>query len=501
MVYYAQLFCLWTSRAVYRRPVLAQQHTPVFGGNIEVREMHMNCDKCGKKLRKNQPFCPGCGAPRPAEPPATVSLRAAGGKKKLTKKQLAIRIAIIVAAVLAALAIAVVSVVTAFLNRVNRTSEISGSTGINSEIEFSKDVTNIALFGLDTRQNNDVGRSDAMIIVSIDRAHDKIKMTSLARDSYVKVDGHGRTKLTHAWAYGKASLAVKTINQNYGMNITDYAYVNFYEFVDLIDYIGGVDIELNAAELKIANEYYAPELNSLGIKCPPIPGTGLQHLTGAQALAHSRNRYTGSDIDRGNRQKQVLQAAYEQMKKTPVTKYPGVIGKILDMVHTNLTNGEMLSIATWALSNNPTIEMLSLPTPACKPSGGNWGDGSGWVYRYDLDIATAVLHDFIYETNTDLSTISTTAIPQKPAGTTTTTTTQSATTTKPDSSTTKPDVSTKPDGSTTKPDTSTKPDGSTTKPDESTTKPEGTTTTTTKPEGTTTTTTKPTEKPGDTPAE
>ena len=439
----------------------------------------MNCDKCGKKLRKNQAVCPACGTPRPA----TVSLRAAGGKKKLTKKQLAIRIVIIAAAVLAALAITFVSVMMAYLNRVDRTSEISGSTGINSQIEFSKDVTNIALFGLDTRQHNDVGRSDAMIIVSIDRAHDKIKLTSLARDSYVKVDGHGQTKLTHAWAYGKANLAVKTINQNYGMNITDYAYVNFYEFVDLIDYIGGVDIELNADELRIANEYYAPELNSLGIKCPPIPGTGLQHLSGAQALAYSRNRYTGSDIDRGNRQKNVLQAAYEQMKKTPITKYPGVIGKILDMVHTNLTNGEMLSIATWALSKNPSMEMLSLPTPACKPNGGNWGDGSGWVYRYDLDIATAVLHDFIYETNTDLSTVSTTAIPKKPTATTTTTTAAPDNTTAPDTSTTKPDTST------------TEPKDNTTKPDDATTKPDGTTTTTTKPDGTTTTTTKPTDPP------
>ena len=174
----------------------------------------------------------------------------------------------------------------------------------------------------------------------------------------------------------------------------------------------------------------------------------------------------------------MLQAAYEQMKKTPITKYPGVIGKILDMVHTNLTNGEMLSIATWALGKNPSMEMLSLPTPACKPNGGNWGDGSGWVYRYDLDIATAVLHDFIYETNTDLSTVSTTAIPKKPTATTTTTTTE------PDTS------STEPEGTTTT--TTTKPDGTTTT---TTTKPDGTTTTTTKPDGTTTTTTKPTDPP------
>lgn len=445
----------------------------------------MNCNQCGKKLRQNQAFCPKCGAARPAQEPARVSLRSAGGKRKLTKKQIAIRVAIIAAAVLAAIAIAVVSIVAALLGRVDRTSEISGSTGIDSNIEFSKDVTNIALFGLDTRQNNDVGRSDAMIIVSIDRVHDKIKMTSIARDSYVKVDGHGQTKLTHAWAYGKANLAVKTINQNYGMNITDYAYVNFFEFVKLIDYIGGVDIELSAAELKIANEYYAPELNGLGIPCPPIPGTGVQHLTGAQALAYSRNRYTGSDIDRGNRQKKVLQAAYEQMKTTPITKYPGIISQILGMVHTNMTNGELLSIATWVATKSPTIEMLSLPTAACKPVGGVWGS-SGWVYRYDMNLATAVLHDFINETSTDLNTVTTTTAPPKvtPGTTTTTTTagpkspgTTTTTTKKPD----KDKPTTDPDTSTTEPDetTTTKPDKPTTDPDKPTTEPA--TTTTTKP--------------------
>lgn len=387
----------------------------------------MKCNKCGKVLRKNQAVCPACGAARPEEAPAQVSLRQASGKAKLTKKQLWTRIGIIAGAVVAAIAVAVVSIVAALLGRLQQASELSGSTGINSDIQFNTNVTNIALFGLDSRQNNDVGRSDAMIILSIDREHSKIKLTSLARDSYVKVDGHGSTKLTHAWAYGKASLAVRTINQNYGMNITDYAYVNFYEFVELIDYIGGVDIELNADELRVANEYYAPELNRLGITCPQIPGTGLQRLTGAQALAYARNRYTGSDIDRGNRQKNVLEAAFARVKETPVTKLPGLIARVLDMTHTNMTSGELLEIGTWALTRSPSFEKLSLPTQACKPQGGNWGDGAGWVYRYDLDIATAVLHDFIYETDTDLSTLSTTTVTRRTTLTTAATTTTTKT--------------------------------------------------------------------------
>lgn len=446
----------------------------------------MKCDKCGKALRRNQGFCPACGAARPEEAPAQVSLRQASGKPKLTQKQLWTRIGIIAGAVVAAIAVAVVSIVAALLGRVQQASELSGSTGIDSNIQFNANVTNIALFGLDSRQDNDVGRSDAMIILSIDREHSKIKLTSLARDSYVKVDGHGSTKLTHAWAYGKASLAVRTINQNYGMNITDYAYVNFYEFVELIDYIGGVDIELNADELRVANEYYAPELNRLGITCPQIPGTGLQRLTGAQALAYARNRYTGSDIDRGNRQKNVLEAAFARVKETPVTKLPGLIARVLDMTHTNMTSGELLEIGTWALTKNPSFEKLSLPTQACKPQGGNWGDGAGWVYRYDLSIATAVLHDFIYETDTDLSNLSTTTVTRRATTTTATgggTTTTTTTTTPSATDSAVATAPTAPDG-----------EGDTTEPGT-----EDTTTTTSETETTTTTTT--THAEGGEPAE
>lgn len=362
----------------------------------------MKCIKCGKRLHSGQPICPYCGASQAQADgePIQMSLSQmskTGQKKKLTKKQLIIRIAIIVGAALLALAVTAVSIIYAMLGRVQRGSELSGSVGINVDLP-TEGVQNIALFGLDTRQNNDVGRSDAVIILSIDQVHNKIKMTSLARDSFVKIEGHGYSKLTHAWAFGKANLAVKTLNQNYGMNITDYAYINFYEFAKLIDYIGGVDVELNAGELDILNNYYAPELNSLGITCPPVAGTGVRHLTGAQALAHSRNRYTGSDIDRGNRQKIVLQAAYDQVKTTPATKLPTMISNVLSLCHTNLTSNEMLSIAYWAMTKQPTFESLSLPTPACNPHGGNLGDGYGWVYRYDLTAATTVLHNFIYET-------------------------------------------------------------------------------------------------------
>lgn len=443
----------------------------------------MTCIQCGKRIKKSQPICPYCGAAQNKAEGESVQislsqLSKTGKKKPLTRKQLIQRIAIIGGAVLLALAVVVTSVLLAVLGQVNRESELSGSMGVNTELN-TKGVQNIALFGLDSRRNNDVGRSDAMIILSIDRNHNAIKMTSIARDSLVAIDGHGYDKITHAWSYGKANLAVKTINQNFGMNITDYVYVNFYEFVGLIDYIGGVYIDVDASEKYVMNTNYAPELNSLGLECPKVTQTGMQLLTGAQALAYSRNRYTGSDIDRGNRQKEVLQAAFDQVKTLSMAKYPALISKVLSMCHTNLTNSDLLSIAYWTMTAQPAFATFNLPNPNCKPQGGNWNDGLGWVYRYDLDLATQELHKFIYETEV-------TELPSRPAtrplpsSTTTTTAAEDITTTESDVTTTGDSITT-----TTNPNATT----TTTKNGVTTTTDPKVTTTTTGPKVTTTTTT------------
>lgn len=369
----------------------------------------MNCQNCGKKLRKNQIVCPWCGESQnvesskgkttkkaTAKEPTQVRLSAQGVTKKKKKlKKWFIGIVIAIAAIILALIVTAVSLISSMLGQINRESELSeGEIGVNTELP--EEVQNIALFGLDTRTDSESGRSDAIIILSIDRKHDKIKLTSIARDSLVKIDGHGQSKITHAFGWGKAKLAVKTINQNFGMNITDYAYINFYEFVEIIDYIGGVMIDVNASELNVMNNKYGPELRRLGFDYKDAK-VGYQRLSGAQALAYSRNRYTGSDIDRGNRQKEVLEAMFAEVKDVSLTKYPSMISKILGMCHTTLSNDELLSIAKWAASASPNFEQYNIPSPECKAKGGNWGDGHGWVWRFDMDLATEVLHGYIYE--------------------------------------------------------------------------------------------------------
>ncbi|MBQ9859162.1 MAG: LCP family protein [Clostridia bacterium] len=406
----------------------------------------MNCKKCGKRLSGEPDVCPRCGAPQKA----TVSLGAIQaahakkkGKKKLTKKQLAIRIAIIAASSIAAVVLVVFSIAWGFLEgAIQQGSELSGDIGINEYLP-TNGVQNIALFGLDTRQDTEEGRSDAIIILSLDKVHNQIKMTSVARDTLVPVDGYpsydGKTKITHAFGHGGVQLAVKTLNQNFGMNIQDYVYVNFFEFSEIVDYIGGVYLDVDADEMRVMNQTYVPYIQEYGIDCPPVTETGYQLLNGGQALAYSRNRYTGNDVERGNRQKEVIEAAFAQVKDLSLTKYPGLLSKVLGICHTNLTSSEIMSMASWAVTSSPSFANYSLPNEDCKAWGGNDG-GHGWVYIYDLENATALLHNFIYEQGIDpeVSQTTTYAAPKSTTTTAATTTTTTAKTllTKPSTTTT-----------------------------------------------------------------
>lgn len=371
----------------------------------------MICKKCGKKIKDGTPVCPRCGAPQTE----TVSLGAINAahenkrkKKKLTGKQLTIRIVAIIGATAAALVLVMSGLYFLALNyldrNIQRGDELSGDLGINDYLPPSEDVLNIALFGLDDRDKSADGHSDAIIILSVDRKHNKIKMTSIGRDTLVPVEGYpsrdGKTKITHAFSYGGVNLAVKTLNRNFGMNITDYVYVNFLEFAGIVDYLGGVTINVEQRELKELNNH----IYWMGIECDMdidrVKSAGEQRLTGGQALAYARVRKIDSDIERGNRQKDVLKAMFDEVKELPLTKFPGLIEKVLKMCHTNMTSSELMNLATWALTNGPEFVNYSLPADECKAWGGTH-EYHGWVWIYDLDYATCLLHNFVYESGMD----------------------------------------------------------------------------------------------------
>lgn len=265
--------------------------------------------------------------------------------------------------------------------------------GISSEIADKygdTDIFNVALFGLDTRDENSFsGRSDTIIIVSIDRKNNIVKLSSILRDSYVAIEGHKNQKITHAYAFGGAELAIKTLNQNFAMNITDYATVNFYKLGKAIDILGGVDLEVTEVE--------RAHLNDIGDDENPdfeyLNQSGMVHLTGEQAVVYARLRYIDSDVQRSNRQKKVIEALLVQARKVSPSKYGEMVKTMMSLCETSLSFSEIMSFAPM-ISEDITIQMTNVPGDEDNAVGGIY-DGA-WVWRYDLAAAAERLHLFIY---------------------------------------------------------------------------------------------------------
>lgn len=233
------------------------------------------------------------------------------------------------------------------LDNVDITNE---DLGIVSEEELTqydnyKDITNIALLGIDSE--NGVGRSDAIMIATIDPIHDKLKVTSIMRDSYVSIDGHGYDKINHAYAFGKAPLSIKTINETFGLNIENFVAVDFGSLPAIIDMLGGLELNITNEEIQYIN-FYIDEINRLNnTSSPNIWTAGTQHVDGVQALAYTRIRYTsGGDYERTQRQRTVLTALFNKALAVSPTEYFSLINDILPHVKTSLSANDILSLAT-----------------------------------------------------------------------------------------------------------------------------------------------------------
>lgn len=265
--------------------------------------------------------------------------------------------------------------------------------GVSDDIanKYGKtDIVNIALFGVDTRDKDSFsGRSDSIMIVSIDKAKNDVKLISVLRDSCVAIDGHSNQKITHAYAYGGAELAIKTLNQNFNMNITDYATINFYKLAEAIDILGGVDIDITEDERL--------ELNNIGDDDNPnfqyVEKSGMVHLTGEQASVYSRIRKRDSDNARVDRQKKVIECLIDKARNISPTKYADLVKAGMALCETSMSVPEVLSFAPM-LSNDITIETMVVPGDEDNAVGGIY-DGA-WVWRYDLAAAADRMHLFIY---------------------------------------------------------------------------------------------------------
>ena len=268
------------------------------------------------------------------------------------------------------------------LNRSDLNEEnLSANEGIDG-------VINIALYGVDSRNNDYVGRSDAIMICSVNGKTGKIKLISIARDTYVSVPGYYNTRINHAYAYGGAELAIQTLNENFGMDVTDYVTVNFGSLADIIDEMGGVTIDVTEDERFQINAYLE--------RGTPLSEIGMVELNGAQAVSYSRIRKVGGDSMRTSRQREVLAALFDKALEINPLSYPAYVRKFSPMMETSLSNDEMLRIASAMIgSGSVSLEQAAFPNDHIHSSGQTI-DGA-WYYVYDLDQATDMLQQYIYE--------------------------------------------------------------------------------------------------------
>lgn len=264
------------------------------------------------------------------------------------------------------------------------------SLGITSDGKFG--VTNIALFGVDARDDSDTGRSDAMMVVTVDMIRGDLKMTSLLRDSKVPIEGHGETKLNHAYAYGGPELAVKTINQNFDLDIKEFVTVNFNQLADIVDSVGGVTIDVTEAEREQINH----NMEEIAPDHATVDATGAVLLDGTQAVAYSRIRSIDSDNARTDRQQEVLNAVFTSVKTMNPLRFPKFVHDFSEVADTSISSLDVLKLVP-ILLRNPELETYTIPDIAFETD--LWGgiDSSGmWCWHYDLDAAAARMRSIAF---------------------------------------------------------------------------------------------------------
>lgn len=219
-------------------------------------------------------------------------------------------------------------------------------------LEQGNHILNVMLVGQDRRSGQSRQRSDTMILVTFNKSQKTITLTSFMRDQYVNIPGYGKTKLNHSYQYGGMNLLKQTIYNHYGVDIHGMVEVDFSGFEDIIDLLGGVEIDLTKKEAKKLNKDGGWNLSS-----------GVERLTGEQALLYARLRSIDTDYRRAERQRNVLTSIIEEYKNQSLTKMLSLLEEILPMVTTNIPKTDLTKYATdlFPMLSGAQVNTLRIP--------------------------------------------------------------------------------------------------------------------------------------------
>lgn len=269
-----------------------------------------------------------------------------GRKKKKKKGRKKYRKAIFAVEIIVLLVLALGLFGMVQLNRMDRVKlrDIIVNSGITKS-----GYRNIALFGVDSREGRlDSGtNSDTIIIASINNKTGDVKLASVYRDTYLDRTDGTYGKATECYASGGGEQSVSMLNKNLDLDIKDFVTVDFKAIIDAVDLLGGIELDITEEELKWLNGYLVETSQVTGVSYEELPAAGYQHVTGIQAMAYCRIRYTeGWDYKRTERQRTVLSKILEKAQAQGVTGLMGMVDSMLPNIATSLSNTELLSLAT-----------------------------------------------------------------------------------------------------------------------------------------------------------
>lgn len=269
---------------------------------------------------------------------------------------------------------------------IGETSGIAEITLPSGEIYQNENVVNILLLGTDERSSafSDNARADSIMLLSVDRQYHTVRLVSFERAIGVPVPGRNDDWLTHTFRYGGANLTLQTVRESFCIDVKHYIRTNFYTFEQIVDTIGGIELNFTAQEAAALQKSTGTVLKE-----------GLNYVSGKEALAYCRLRSIDSDWIRIRRQRDTIQAILTQIKTLSLFDLNKLLDKILPLVKTNLTMGETAGFLVDATSIIGTqAEQLTIPA-----QGTYWGitgiDGRS-MYACDYEENRRILRSFLY---------------------------------------------------------------------------------------------------------
>lgn len=270
------------------------------------------------------------------------------------KKKILLGVVIAVFALLAALVGGAYAYLNHHVGIANNQNEFDKAEVVNFDLpeetreRMEKGYWTIAVFGLDSRDSSTGkgNQSDVIMVVNLNRETGEIKLVSVFRDTYLNVnDKNTYNKINAAYAEGGPVQAVKALNKNLDLNITHYVSFNWKAVATAINILGGVDIDISKSEFYYINAFITETVQGTGIGSHQLKSAGMNHLDGVQAVAYGRLRLMDSDYARTERQRIVIQKAFEKAKKADLATLNSLVGNMAAMCATNIDTGEILGMA------------------------------------------------------------------------------------------------------------------------------------------------------------